>query len=108
MVSANLLCMHFEEYNGRVWTIDEQDEIRLFILFLVEIICIVSFPFVGIFYCEGKHPDPSLHNKDYECPYGNCSIETSQIFHRCGAYTFLLGMHQKINIASVHENQSPL
>ena len=92
IVSATMLCMHFEEYNGRVWQVDETDEAKLFIIFMVECICIVVFPFVGIFYCEGKHPDPNLHNKDYECPYGNCSIKTSEKFHRCGAYLFLLGM----------------
>eukprot|EP01084_Bolivina_argentea_P238148 400103_1 len=92
VVSANMLCMHFEEYNSRTWDIDHHQQISLLIIFLFEITCIISFPFVGIFYTEGKHPDPNKHNKDYECPYGNCHIETSQKFHRCGAYLFMLGL----------------
>ena len=100
IVSATMLCMHFEEYNGRVWQTEDSDEAKLFIIFIVECVCIMVFPFVGIFYCEGKHPDPNMHNKDYECPYGNCSIKTSEKFHRCGAYLFLLDIVHILYIAT--------
>ena len=84
--------MHFEEYNGRVWELDKETELWLFILFLFECFFIVVFPFVGIFYVKGKDPEIDHHNEVYECPFGDLSIKTSEKFHRFGAYLFLLGL----------------
>ena len=89
IVTSNLLCLQFEEFNARI---SYQAYDAQIILFVIEIICIMSFPLVGIFYTEGKHPDPSQHNKDYECPYGTCNIKTSEKFHKCGAMTFFTGL----------------
>ena len=92
VVSSNLLCMHFEEFNRRDWDITDAEHADFLIIFLVECACILVFPLVGIFYTEGKHPDPQLRNDNFECPYGNCNIKTSEKLHRCGAYMFLLGL----------------
>eukprot|EP01083_Nonionella_stella_P001816 5212_1 len=92
IVSANMLSILFEEYNSRYWKIEAIKEWELSVLFLCDCVFIGVFPFVGIFYTRGNHPDPLKHNKDYECPYGNCRIETSEILHMIGAYLFILGL----------------
>eukprot|EP01084_Bolivina_argentea_P292675 503221_1 len=92
ITSLNLLCLHFEEFNSRYWNTTRTSDMVLLIIFLVECICILSLPLTGIFYTRGNHPDASTHNEDYECPYGNCKITTSEFFHMLGAYMFMLGL----------------
>eukprot|EP01083_Nonionella_stella_P046224 123750_1 len=89
ITSANLMCLHFEEFNAR--GIDDHVDLQI-ILFIVDLLCIASFPLVGIFYTRGNHPDTSRHNKDYECPHGTCNIETSEKLHKCGAMGFFCGL----------------
>ena len=119
IVSGNLLCMHFEEFNTRNWssvTTEEEDR-KLFIMFLCELVCIVSLPLVGIFYTRGNNPDPEKRNKDYQCPYGTCKIETSEKLHQLGAYVFLIGLcvtsimwssHYLDYFSNHHEDYYPL
>eukprot|EP01084_Bolivina_argentea_P206305 352269_1 len=92
--SANLLCMHFEEFNTRNWTTvtTNQQDRRLFIMFISEVICIMCLPLVGIFYTRGNDPNPERRNKDYKCPYGTCKIQTSEKVHIFGSYVFLIGL----------------